>query len=231
LDKQEYFLKEFERFIANKAKNEAVFFMDAVHPAHNSMPAYGWMRKGKKTDLKSNPGRQRLNIHGAMNAETYEVVPLISESSVNSDSTISLLKYLEMLYPLATKIYVFLDNARYHYTKEIQEWEKTSRVKLIFLPPYSPELNLIERLWRVFKKNVLYKNITKRLMSLNQRATVSSRTKTTTMMRFARSWGAGLKVHPWGLDQENLKIIRNHYTNYMLHNFRIYNNSLGSIIT
>jgi transposase len=156
LEKQEYFLKEFERFIANKAKNEAVFFMDAVHPAHNSMPAYGWMRKGKKTDLKSNSGRQRLNIHGAMNAETYEVVPLISESSVNSDSTISLLKYLEILYPLAAKIYVFLDNARYHYTKEIQEWEKTSRVKLIFLPSYSPELNLIERLWRVFKKNVLY---------------------------------------------------------------------------
>ena len=156
LDKQEYFLKEFERFIANKAKNEAVFFMDAVHPAHNSMPAHGWMRKGKKTDLKSNSGRQRLNIHGAMNAETYEVVPLISESSVNSDSTISLLKYLEMLYPLATTIYVFLDNARYHYTKEIQEWEKTSRVKLIILLPYSPEFNLIERLWRVFKKNVLY---------------------------------------------------------------------------
>jgi transposase len=61
-----------------------------------------------------------------------------------------------MLYPLATTIYVFLDNARYHYTKEIQEWKKTSRVKLIILLPYSPEFNLIERLWRVFKKNVLY---------------------------------------------------------------------------
>ena len=156
VDKQEYFLKQFEKFIANKAEKEAVFFMDAVHPVHNSMPAYGWIRKGKKTELKSNSGRQRLNIHGAMNADTYEVVPLISECSVNGDSTISLLKYLEMLYPLATTIYVFLDNARYHYTKEIQEWEKTSRIKLIFLPPYSPELNLIERLWRVFKKNVLY---------------------------------------------------------------------------
>lgn len=156
IDAQEEFIKQFTAFMQTKAENEAVFFMDAVHPVHNSMPSCGWMKKGAKTALKSNSGRQRFNIHGAMNAETYEVVPLMSELSVNTESTIQLLKYLESLYPLAVTIYVILDNAKYHYSKAVQEWEKTSRVKLVFLPTYSPELNLIERLWRVFKKKVLY---------------------------------------------------------------------------
>lgn len=156
LELQEAFIKMFSDFMQNKAENEAVFFLDAVHPSHNSMPAYGWMKKGEETELKSNSGRQRLNIHGAMNAETYEVIPLISESNVNTESTIHLLEYLEQLYPLAATIYVILDNAKYHYSKAVKEWVENSRVQLVFLPSYSPELNLIERLWRIFKKNVLY---------------------------------------------------------------------------
>ena len=119
IDKQEEFLKQFAEFMQNKAENEAVFFVDAVHPAHNSMPAYGWMKKGERTDLKSNSGRQRLNIHGAMNAETYEVIPLISESSVNTESTIQLLEYLQQLYPLAATIYVILDNAKYQSSQDL----------------------------------------------------------------------------------------------------------------
>jgi len=88
--------------------------------------------------------------------QTYETTIIASESNVNTDSTIDLLQYLEEIYPLAATIYVILDNAKYHFSKQVQEWVKTSRVKLVFLPPYSPELNLIERLWRVFKKKVLY---------------------------------------------------------------------------
>ena len=156
LELQECFLNQFTRFLENKGEDEALFFMDAVHPVHNSMPAYGWFRKGQETQLKTNSGRERLNIHGAINAETFEIIPLISKESVNTESTVQLLSYLEQLYPKAETIYVILDNARYHYSEVVQEFEKKSRVKLVFLPPYSPELNLIERIWRVFKKNVLY---------------------------------------------------------------------------
>lgn len=153
---QEEFLACFSSFMKTKKDNEAVFFVDAVHAIHNSMPSYGWIKKGKTQELKSNTGRSRLNIHGAMNAETYETSVIASEGSINTDSTIELFKYLEEIYPLAIVLYVILDNARYHFSEEVLEYIKTSRVKLIFLPPYSPELNLIERLWRVFKKNVLY---------------------------------------------------------------------------
>lgn len=154
---QDEFLQQYLDFMKNKGKNDAVFFVDAVHPTHNTMPAYGWMRKGRETEIQSNSARSRLNIHGAMNAETFETTIISGEENINTDSTINLLEYLIILYPLAKRIYVILDNAKYHYSIEVQEWVKNnSKIKLVFLPSYSPEYNLIERLWRVFKKNVLY---------------------------------------------------------------------------
>jgi transposase len=153
---QEIFIAQFNEFMENKKDSEAVFFVDGVHPVHNSLAGYGWIKKGQERELKSNTGRDRLNIHGAMNAETYETTIISSEDSINTDSTIQLFEYLEQLYPLASIIYIILDNAKYHFSGIVQEWLKSSRIKLIFLPSYSPELNLIERLWKVFKKNVLY---------------------------------------------------------------------------
>jgi transposase len=154
--KQEEFIKFYLEFMQRKKEDEVVFFADAVHPTHNAQPAYGWIRKGKEKELKTNTGRARLNIHGAMNAETYETTTIITEGSVNADTTIDLLKNLEKLYYWASIIYVILDNAKYHFSESVVEYLKTSKVKLIFLPTYSPELNLIERLWRFFKKTVLY---------------------------------------------------------------------------
>jgi len=155
IEAQEIFLRQFNHFMQNKKKNEAVFFIDAVHPVHNTVADYGWIKKGKQQELKSNTGRQRLNIHGAMNAETFETTIVASEAPVNTESTLNLFEHLQNLYPLAALIYVILDNAKYHFSKEVQEWVKNSRIKLIFLPAYSPELNLIERLWKIFKKHVL----------------------------------------------------------------------------
>lgn len=152
---QEVFLKQYVEFMENKAKNEAVFFVDAVHAVHNSLAGYGWIKKGKEKELKSNTGRSRLNIHGAMNAETLETTVVTGENNVNAESTIQLFEYLETLYPLAVTIYVILDNAKYHFSWEVQEWLRNSRIKLVFLPPYSPQLNLIERLWKIFKKKIL----------------------------------------------------------------------------
>lgn len=156
INAQEEFLRYYNNFMETKPESDAVFFVDAVHPVHNSMPAYGWFKKGTEKKLKSNSGRSRLNIHGAMNAETYETTILATENSIDSDTTIDLLKTLEKSHPLANTIFVILDNARYHYSKAVQAYLKNSKVKLIFQPPYSPELNLIERLWRLFKKSVLY---------------------------------------------------------------------------
>lgn len=154
-DAQELFVEQYMDFMQNKSSNTEVLFMDAVHPEHNALAAYGWIKRGEKRELKTNSGRERLNLHGAINAETHQLT-LIESPTVNAESTIDLLEQIEQAYPLAKAIYVILDNARYHYSKIVKTFLATSRIKLVFLPSYSPNLNLIERLWKFFKKKVLY---------------------------------------------------------------------------
>ena len=153
---QEIFVEQYERFMEEKDADVEVIFIDAVHPQHNTMAAYGWIKQGQARELKTNSGRERLNLHGALNIETGEVT-IIESETVNSDSTIELLETLEQKYFLSNKLHIILDNARYHYSKEVAEYlETTDKINLVFLPSYSPELNLIERVWKYFKKLVLY---------------------------------------------------------------------------
>jgi hypothetical protein len=106
--------------------------MYAVHPQHNTMAATGWIKRGVKLEIPTTSGRERINRHGAMNAETLEVT-IIESETVNDDSTIQLLEILENKYALAVTIFVILDNAKYHFSEKVQEFLKKSRIKLVFL--------------------------------------------------------------------------------------------------
>lgn len=164
---QEIFAEQYEEFMLSKAADVEVLFMDAVHPQHNTMAAYGWIKRGEKREIRTSSGRERLNLHGAMNAETLEVTVIESET-VNGDSTIQLLKALESRYGLSSMVYVILDNAKYHYSRKVRDFLQKSRIKLVFLPSYSPNLNLIERLWKFFKKKVLYNTYYEKLADFRQ---------------------------------------------------------------
>lgn len=94
-----------------------------------------------------------MNINGAINIEKLTGV-FRTDSSINAQSTIALIKELERKNASADKIYVICDNARYYRSKIVKEYLKNSKVELIFLPSYSPNLNLIERFWKYFKKEV-----------------------------------------------------------------------------
>lgn len=155
IEAQEIFARQYEDFMESKPSDTEVLFLDAVHPEHNAMAAYGWIKRGEKRELKTNSGRERLNLHGTINAEAYQVT-IIESNTVNADSTIRLLQAIEQTYPLSREIFIILDNAKYHYSKAVSEFLLNSKIKLVFLPSYSPNLNLIERLWKFFKKKVLY---------------------------------------------------------------------------
>jgi transposase len=152
---QEQFLVDYDNIMKNKGKDDPVYFMDAVHPQHNPVLACGWIKRGEEQEVKSNTGRRRVNINGAIDLERLEPVVRFDES-IDAASTIALLEQLEALNLVAAWIYVICDNARYYRSKAVREYLKRSRIKLVFLPPYAPNLNLIERLWKFFKKKTLY---------------------------------------------------------------------------
>jgi len=155
LEAQEAFVAEYKILKDQLAENDQIYFMDAVHPMHNSQPASGWMKKDFDYTIKTNTGRQRVNINGAYNLAQHSVV--IEESEmINSQSTVLLFEKILQKHPLGM-IYIILDNARYYKSQFINQYLKEHpRIQLKFLPPYCPNLNIIERLWHFFRKKVTY---------------------------------------------------------------------------
>lgn len=155
--KQEAFIAAYDALLAGLGHDEMVVFSDAVHPTHQSRPAYGWFPKGQKTALKTSSGRGRLNIQGAIDLETFKFT-FVEAEKINAITTRQILEKLERNNPHMRKIHVYLDNARYHHAKVLQPWLNSSKrkVRLHFLPSYAPHLNPIERLWGVMHKWVTH---------------------------------------------------------------------------
>ena len=153
---QDKFIQHFQEFMAQKSPETPVYFTDAMHPTHNSAPAYGWILRGVEKELPANCGRQRLNINGALNIETHEIITQ-SVSSVNALATVELFRRIDKANPDAAVIYVISDNAGCYHSKLVMEYLESgqSRIKLWFLPAYSPNLNLIERVWGFFRRKVM----------------------------------------------------------------------------
>ena len=156
-DKQTAFIESYEKLLNSLADNEAVLFADAVHPTHAARPAGCWAPKQETLAIEQTSGRERINIHGAINLATGQT-RMIEVVTVDAISTIRLLQSIETLYPLLVLIHVFLDNARYHHAKLVQEWlaRPGCRIKLHFIPSYCPHLNPIERLWGLMHRSVTH---------------------------------------------------------------------------
>jgi transposase len=146
------FLQKYEEM---RRSGHPIYSMDGCHPQHNSMPQYGWILKGHTKTLPSNTGRKRINIQGAVNLDTHDLISTVHET-LDRDSTIELLKKIEKENKTASRIYTIVDNAGYYHAKEVMEYLENSKIELVFLPPYAPHLSLVERVWRYLKKQVLY---------------------------------------------------------------------------
>jgi transposase len=153
-DAQKAFLEKYENLKKNSDEGDVLLFMDATHPQHNPVIGRGWIKR-QAHPIKSNTGRRRLNINGAIDIQGMSA-EFRFDDTVDAVSTIALFEQIERAHPQAKRITIVCDNARYYRSKAVAEYLKDSRIEQLFLPPYSPNLNLIERFWKFFKRKVLY---------------------------------------------------------------------------
>jgi transposase len=155
---QKKFISEYKRIKTKLKPNETIFFVDSSHPQYQSKAVCGWIFKGQRKALAMNTGKQRLNIIGGFSLQGLKVV-YSQEDAINQNS---ICKFLEKLRKSANKsgkdgrINLILDNASYHHGKKVKNLAKLLNISLKFLPPYSPNLNLVERIWKIMHESVRY---------------------------------------------------------------------------
>ncbi len=133
-----------------------VYFGDATHPLHNTVLASCWIKTGEEKEVFTNSGRGRVNIFGAVNVKNQDIITR-SYDTINQVSVCDFLKALRARNADAEEtIYFILDNGPSNKALRVRELAKELNIEIIFLPAYSPNLNPIERLWKFFKKKVLY---------------------------------------------------------------------------
>jgi len=153
-EKQKEFKTQYEELEKNLKEDEMIAFIDGVHPQHNTKATRAWIRKGKSKEIKSNTGRQRLNLNGIYNPHSQEIL-IQEDERINAESTIKFFQKIENYYKEKKKIYLIVDNAKYYKNDKVRKYVENSTIEMIFLPPYSPNLNLIERLWKFMRKEVI----------------------------------------------------------------------------
>ncbi|MFP4091866.1 MAG: IS630 family transposase [Cyclobacteriaceae bacterium] len=128
---------------------KVLLFVDAAHFVLSQFCCMMWCVK--RLFLRSGAGRNRINVLGALNALTQQV----NTSCINAEVIEAFLMPLRKQYPLKP-ITIVLGKAPYQHCKAVMAFAESLQIKLLFLPPYSPNLNIIERLWKLTKKKVLY---------------------------------------------------------------------------
>jgi transposase len=156
-DKQAEFLQTTLEPLIEKAHKQQVvlLFMDAAHFILQPFVTAVWSKI--RLFLPAAAGRNRINVLGALNAISLDVTVLTNHDYINAQTICDFLAQVHRQYQaLKIPIYIVLDNARYQHCQLVQERATMLGITLCFLPPYSPNLNLIERLWKFIKKQVLY---------------------------------------------------------------------------
>ena len=141
------------RLDAAVAGREHVFFVDAAHFVFGTFPCCLWSIV--RVFVRAASGRQRFNVPGAWNAVTRELVAITNTTVVNTDTMCELLRAVAKR-GLIGPVTMVLDNARYQRNAVVRGLAAELGIVLLFLPSYSPNLNLIERLWRFMKRKAAY---------------------------------------------------------------------------
>lgn len=155
-DAQEAFVEEYEKLKEScEEAGEPIYFMDAVHPEHQTKMAYGWIKKGQRKLMPTTPTQKRVHYLGAVNLVGHRVI-YEEYDTVNGLGVIDFLKRVRNYHTTGERIHMIMDNVSYQKSKEVQAVAENLTITLHYLPPYSPNLNPIERLWKIMHEQVTY---------------------------------------------------------------------------
>lgn len=133
------------------AGQRQVFFADASHFVYGAFLGYLW--SAVRRFVPTGSGRQRLNVLGAVGYGTARMITVINRGAIGAEQVCQLLQAIRRR--CHKPVTVVLDNASYHRARIVRDFAATLNIELLFLPPYSPNLNLIERVWKLVKKLAL----------------------------------------------------------------------------
>jgi len=161
-DKQKEFVKKYEEQKAEASRKGAVktrrYFVDACHPVWGLDLVFScWLLLGQRLLVGMGSGRKRLNILGAYCPDDQEYLDLqLTRDNINGEQFVNLLRLLRERHPETKKFILYLDNAKYYDKPVVKEWlRRHPEFHLEPVPPYSPNVNLIERLWKFLKQKAL----------------------------------------------------------------------------
>lgn len=134
-------------------EDEPIEFGDGVHPTMATKISYGWIRTGTDKLISTTGSRTRMNLMGSINLEDMGVT-IQDYETLNSESMGHHFDLLRAKYPDAPRIHLILDQGRYNTSQETKEAGQNKGIVIHYLPTYSPNLNPIERLWKVMNEYV-----------------------------------------------------------------------------
>ena len=152
-EQQKTFIQYYAILKAKAGKKEPIYFIDSVHPQYQTHLKYGWILKGKRKLIPTTAKQPRLNFIGGICLQGHRIVYQQADT-INANHIAGFFCRLRKNHPGKYKIHIILDNAGYHKNPALQVFAKNLAIELHYLPPYSPNLNPIERLWKIMHEKV-----------------------------------------------------------------------------
>lgn len=153
--KKAEFRDTFDKTIKTLEPKDHVLFFDAATFQHSASVTRKWAKIGHQPTVPIVGGRERMHILGAIEP-ARDIGWFASCPTLKATGLISFFTDLLEQYPTGD-LYIILDNARVHHAKKVQEFiDFHERIHLIYLPPYSPDLNPIEKFWKFVRQQITH---------------------------------------------------------------------------
>lgn len=152
-NEQQKFVCAYNKLKVALPSDEGILFMDSCHPSIATKLSCGWIKTGQSKPIETTASRTRMNLIGALNLSKISNPIIASYSTVDGDSIVDFLHQIRKHSKIKGSIHLVLDQAGYHRCSNVVNSAAKLNIKLFYLPPYSPNLNSIERLWKVMNEH------------------------------------------------------------------------------